>query len=77
VAELAEMTFTRLAKILVKEGLLVFRGRHYRLAEAYEGTGLARERVHEYYSQKGEFRKYTYPVWTRLGCQKILELTAK
>jgi phage regulator Rha-like protein len=77
VAELAEMTFTRLAKILVKEGLLVFRGRHYRLAEAYEGTGLARERVHEYYSQKGEFRKHTYPVWTRLGCQKILELTAK
>ena len=77
VAELADMSFRKLAKILVKEGLLEFHGRHYHLAEAYEGTGLARKRVHEYYSQKGEFRKYVYPVWTRLGCQKILELTAK
>ena len=77
VAELADMSFTRLAKILVKEGLLVFRGRHYHLAEAYEGSGLARERVHQYYTLRGEIRKCTYPVWTRLGCQKILELTAE
>lgn len=77
VAELADMTFTKLAKILVKEGMLEFRGRHYQLTAAYEGTGLARKRVYEYYSLSGEIRKYTYPVWTRLGCQKILELTAE
>lgn len=77
VAELADMSFRKLAKILVKEGLLVFHGRHYHLAEAYEGSGLARERVHQYYTLRGEIRKCTYPVWTRLGCQKILELTAE
>ena len=76
-AELADMSFNKLAKILVKEGMLEFRGRHYRLTEAYEGTGLAQERVYEYYTLSGEWRKYIYPVWTRLGCQKILELTAE
>ncbi|WP_081832123.1 Rha family transcriptional regulator [Prevotella sp. P6B1] len=75
-AELAEMTFTQMARLLVKKGLLVFRGRHYHLAEAYEGTGLARERIHQYYTLRGDMRKCTYPVWTRLGCQKIFELLA-
>ena len=76
-AELADMTFGKLTKLLVKEGLLIFRGRHYYLSENYSGMGLAQERVYQYYTLKGEVRKTTYPVWTRLGCQKILELVAE
>lgn len=76
-AELVDMSFGKLAKILVKEGLLIFRGHHYYLSENYSGMGLAQERVYQYYTLKGEVRKTTYPVWTRLGCQKILELVAE
>ena len=76
-AGLVDMSFGKLAKILVKEGLLIFRGHHYYLSENYSGMGLAQERVYQYYTLKGEVRKTTYPVWTRLGCQKILELIAE
>ncbi len=54
-------------RLLVKDGVIAWKGGRYTLTARYDGMGLAQVRNFHYFALDGKKKERTYLVWTREG----------
>ena len=71
IAGMLEMTVKELNKRLVEEQVQFWNGGRYKLTEAYQKSGFAKDRSFHYYGLDGEKKERKYLVWTPIGMEFI------
>jgi prophage antirepressor-like protein len=76
IAEIMQMNVKELNKRLVEEQVQFWNGGRYKLTEAYQQSGYAKDRSFHYYALDGEKKERKYLVWTQKGMEFIRTIVA-